>query len=298
MDDRIEGALLGTMIGDALGRPFEGTPRAEMEPLRRAVERRARAPRAWGHSDDAEMMLAVAASIAARGEVDEAHVLESLASSHDPARGYGKGARAAFRVWRVTGSWRRASRALWEEGSRGNGAAVRVAAVAIRHRAGSAEEVREAARRSAAPTHAHEEAHEGAALVALAVWTALNGTGPRALLESLQGYARGGPLEAPLRRVDVALPPEEAARTLGHGVLAIESVPLAVWAHCRNDAFVPALLDAVSSGGDTDSIGAMTGAIAGASHGASAIPRAWIDALEPPARRQARQLAAALSGAR
>ena len=49
---------------------------------------------------------------------------------------------------------------------------------------------------------------------------------------------------------------------------------------------------------DTDSIGAMTGAIAGASHGASAIPRAWIDALEPPARRQARQLAAALSGAR
>jgi len=37
---------------------------------------------------------------------------------------------------------------------------------------------------------------------------------------------------------------------------------------------------AVSLGGDTDTIGAMTGAIAGALHGVEAIPAEWYDALE------------------
>ena len=33
-------------------------------------------------------------------------------------------------------------------------------------------------------------------------------------------------------------------------------------------------------GGDTDTVAAMTGAIAGARHGASSIPGSWLEALE------------------
>lgn len=291
LDDRIEGALLGTLVGDALGRPFEGTPRSDIERLRTALQRRVREPRAWGHTDDAEMMLAVAESVVARGAVHEPHLLDTLASRHEPARGYGKGSRAAFRTWRETGSWQLAGRALWEEGSRGNGGAVRVAAVAILHRGSGADDVRAAARRSARPTHCHEEALAGAEVIALAVWLALNGTAPGGTLERLRRFARGGPLAERMSRVDVGQPVEEAVRALGHGVLAIESVPLAVWAHCRNMSFDAAVMDAVSGAGDTDTIGAMTGAMAGAAYGAAAIPQTWLDALETPARRRARELA-------
>jgi ADP-ribosylglycohydrolase len=45
-------------------------------------------------------------------------------------------------------------------------------------------------------------------------------------------------------------------------------------------AFEEIVSFAVRCGGDSDTIGAMAGAIAGARHGASAIPARWLDALE------------------
>lgn len=292
--DAIEGALLGTMIGDALGRPFEGTPGSERPRLQRALERRVGAPRAWGYSDDAEMMLAVGDSIVACGRVDEAHVMETMTASHDVARGYGKGTRAAFRVWGETASWALASHALWSEGSRGNGAAVRVAPVAALHRESEAKLLRAAARRSALPTHAHEDALAGAEVVALAVWLALRGAEPAELIGTLQAFATSSELDARLQRVDLKSSVDEAVAVLGHDVLALNSVPLAVWAHCRNTSFEGAVVEAVSAGGDTDSIGAMTGAMAGATYGAEGIPSAWVKALEAPGRRRVGELAAAL----
>lgn len=293
-NDRIEGALLGTLIGDALGRPFEGTPVGGLPRLRSAVQRRVTVPRAWGYSDDGEMMLAVADSIATLGDVDEAHVIETMASSHEPARGYGKGARAAFRTWSQTRSWQLASRALWEDGSRGNGAAVRVAPVAIRHWSDSARLVRAAARRSALPTHSHGEAVAGAERVAMAVWLALHGSAPRDVLRELQRESAAGPLTDGIGRIDLDEPVDAAVRTLGHGVLAVESVPLAIWAHGRSHSFESAVVEAVCAGGDADTIGAMTGAMAGATYGASSIPDSWVEALERPARRRVRTLAAKL----
>ncbi|MFK8002430.1 MAG: ADP-ribosylglycohydrolase family protein [Polyangiales bacterium] len=294
MQSRAEGALLGTMLGDALGRPFEGTPLTSRPRLVTAVQRRVIAPRAWGYSDDAEMMLAVGDSIARLGAVDEAHIMETMASSHEVARGYGKGTRAAFRVWRETGSWALSSRALWPEGSRGNGAAVRMAPVAVLHRESSMATLRAAARRSAVPTHAHEEALAGAELVALGVWVALQGVTPTELLEVLRLAAGGTAFNAPLRKLQVVHSPEEAIAGLGHDVFAIESVPLAIWAHCRHRSFEDAVMEAVSAGGDTDSIGAMTGALAGATYGVEAIPKAWAGALETHGRRRVQGLVRAL----
>lgn len=235
------------MLGDALGRPFEGTPRSSRTRLVAAVQRRVNTPRSWGYSDDAEMMLAVGESIIALGDVDEAHVMETMASSHEVARGYGKGTRAAFRVWRETGSWTLSSRALWPEGSRGNGAAVRVAPVAVLHRESDMATLRAAARKSAIPTHTHQEALAGAELVALGVWAALRSATPTELLDALRLAAGGTAFNAPLRKLQVVHSPEEAIAALGHDVFAIESVPLAIWAHCRHRSFEDAVVEAVSA---------------------------------------------------
>ncbi len=256
--NRIVGALVGTILGDALGRPFEGTAAGDLERLRIRVTNRVATPKRWDYSDDAEMMLSVADSLLACRRVDESHLLSTMARSHEPARGYGKGTRAAFRTWRQTGSWWRAARSMWPEGSRGNGAAVRVAPLAVFHRDDELA-VWDAARRSASPTHAHDEARDGAAVIASAVWLGLHGSSPTDSLRAVAKRASTSAIGPHLARIDLAMNTTQA-------VLACESVPLALWAHGRNQSFADAVLEAVCAAGDTHPTGAMTGALARATY--------------------------------
>lgn len=238
------------------------------------------APSAWPHSDDGEMMLAIAAAILEVGEVDEARVLASLAARYDPRRGYGRGARATFEAFEAGASWRDASRAIWPEGSRGNGAAVRVAPIAARWRDAPEDDVAERARRSAQPTHGHEDGASGAAVIAVALQRVLRD-------ESLDGIERLASPALAARIVEAralrSAPVGRAARRLGCGVLATDAVPAALWAFDEGGGFEARVTRAIRMGGDTDSIAAMTGALAGAALGAGAIPAAWLAALEPEA---------------
>ena len=75
--------------------------------------------------------------------------------------------------------------------------------------------------------------------------------------------------------------PDRVRDRLGSNATALGSVATAVYcflAHPRS--FEDALIFSVNLGGDTDSVAAMTGAIAGALHGARAIPPRWRSALE------------------
>jgi poly(ADP-ribose) glycohydrolase ARH3 len=74
--------------------------------------------------------------------------------------------------------------------------------------------------------------------------------------------------------------PEQAA-TLGNGVEALFSVPtaLACFALGSND-YVATVGNAILLGGDTDTIGAMAGALCGAHLGRRAIPERLVQKLE------------------
>ena len=87
-----------------------------------------------------------------------------------------------------------------------------------------------------------------------------------------------GMLDA-IRRVlsDRAL---DIAAVLGTSPLAAESVPAAIAVFLRHpDDFAEASLHAMALGGDTDSIGALVGCLAGATHGYDALPEAWVQAI-------------------
>lgn len=235
------------------------------------------------------MMLGVARSITAIGRVDQALLLAALSSGHEPARGYGRGARAAFACWERTGSWEIASRAAWAEGSLGCGAAVRVAPIALLLHDAPDAVIADAAMRSAIPTHAHEEAIAGAIAMTVAVAAAVRGEPPgecvaRAIAAVPASFAR-------LVADAAALSEEDGAASLATGVRASESVPAALWAFARGGSFESTIERAILLGGDTDSIGAMSGALAGGALGASSIPLAWVEALEAPAKREALALA-------
>ena len=61
---------------------------------------------------------------------------------------------------------------------------------------------------------------------------------------------------------------------------AVSTLEAALWAFNTTNNFRDALVAAVNLGGDSDSIGAVCGQIAGSYYGHSAIPRKWIEAVK------------------
>lgn len=144
-------------------------------------------------------------------------------------------------------------------------------------------------------THVHEDAVEGALVLSVALAAALRGDGIGEIRSVIEAEARG-PLSAKVvdafRMLDERADVRTLAATLGTGVLAIESVPLALALFLRSRDSETAVLDAIRAGGDTDTIGAMVGALCGAMNGVSSFPPHWLAALE--ARDKILGLAAAL----
>lgn len=60
----------------------------------------------------------------------------------------------------------------------------------------------------------------------------------------------------------------------------VETLTAALWAFNTTDSFEEGLIAAVNLGGDSDSIGAVFGQIAGAYYGYSEIPRRWIESVK------------------
>lgn len=283
---RFLGALVGTAVGDGLGAPFEG--RAEVRAAE--VEAVARRQTVLKYTDDTHMMIGVAQSLARCPGFDGADMARTFAENYqqEPWRGYGPGPPRIFGRLKAGAAWDEAARGVYPGGSYGNGAAMRVAPVGLVYRDDPVR-LREVAEKSALITHAHPLGREGAALQACAVALAANlapDTFDRAeFLAGLVAFAAAGVYREKLGRFTaLAEEPEDRERVvagLGNGVAAADSVPAAIFAFwLKAHSFAGAVSYAVSLGGDTDTIGAMTGAIAGAGLGVAAIPAGWRDRLE------------------
>ena len=143
----------------------------------------------------------------------------------------------------------------------------------------------DAARDSALVTHAHPLAVDAAVVQAAAVAAALNDDPP---LEAARSVATCDELKKALaeaaRLLDSHPEPVAVAAALGNRSSAHQSVPAAIYSAAAHNLVEEAITFAVRCGGDADTIGAMTGAIAAAQAGASAIPDRWLDVLEQGAK--------------
>ncbi|MEX2293840.1 MAG: ADP-ribosylglycohydrolase family protein [Acidimicrobiales bacterium] len=136
------------------------------------------------------------------------------------------------------------------------------------------------ARRAAAVTHKDGAAIDGAGIVAAAAALMLqpaSPAGPR-LIEALEHLAIDPVMRTQLHRVARLgrVDPPEAAAIIGTGPTVLETVPAALWAlvHAPG-SFSGALVAAAALGGLRSAILPITGAIAGARHGVSAVPTEW-----------------------
>jgi poly(ADP-ribose) glycohydrolase ARH3 len=247
------------------------------------------------------MMIALAESLIEHGRVEQDQLARAFRAAYEPERGYGGGTRRVLELWAAgTPVAIAAGRLFGGEGSRGNGAAMRIAPVAVRFRDNPRRLCAEAAA-SARVTHAHPVGIDGAVVQAAAIGAALRDQDSlqvacaaartpevRAALQAVGELLTGPPdpdaVRARLGASSGALLGAPSGAGLGASSDAAESVCAAIYSALAHPTFESAVRFAVRLGGDTDTVAAMTGAISGASHGAGAIPRRWLDALEEGAR--------------
>ena len=298
--EKFRGALLGVAVGDALGAPVEGL---DGESARRFYEEHGWKIVSGKYTDDTEMTIGVAESLIACKGFNGSHLAQQFLRNYNESRGYGPGTREVLKMLSEGVSWKEASRKIFGgEGSYGNGAAMRIAPVGLLYHE-NAEKLREVAFKVSEITHAHELAKEGAALLAFAVALACRygcnrytvsaeeeeeaGETKREMLRNLHAFARHRIYKEKLARIEALLhaKDEEEARKrafseLGNGEAAFNSVPTAIFSFLRSHDFRESIVFAISLGGDTDTIAAMTGAVSGAFYGERSIPRDWLKSLE------------------
>jgi ADP-ribosyl-[dinitrogen reductase] hydrolase len=153
----------------------------------------------------------------------------------------------------------------------GNGSLMRATPTAVRFASSSADATMAAARATAAVTHGDPATGWGTALYHVMIQAALRGDDPFAALGD--GLARlPSDQDRYVTMLDRAWQP--AASTLSNGTVW-GCLAQAVWAVRRYDSFPAAVVAAIDLGGDTDTVAAVTGGLAGAIHGVQAIPSRW-----------------------
>lgn len=295
--DRFRGVLLGTHCGDALGMPVEGWTADQIRSEFGLLNNMSHGRLARGSfTDDTEMTLALAqALVDGQGGFEEQQLARTFAEHLHAGRGYGRNTLAILFEVRDRVPWELAVRRKGQTGgSHGNGAAMRVAPVALAA-FGDADRLRDLAVRQARVTgHGHPDALFGAQLQALAVMRALQlglagrPLGGRAFLSELLQELP----EVPAPRFSAALswlldhwdaPATAVVAQVGVGVYIGASLPVALWAALTADPAEGAegmVVRTVNLGGDADTTGAMAGALAGAYYGAAGLPVRWLKALE------------------
>ncbi len=239
--------MYGAILGDMIGSPYEFKDRKKDKDFPLFCEKSR-------FTDDSAMTIAIADALLRTAEQDqwddEAAVKDHFIDCmHEWGRKYpnaGYGGR--FFKWLMLG--RREP-----YGSYGNGSGMRVSPAGWV--SDSLEETRKLARWSAEVTHDHPEGVKGAEAIVSAVWMSRHGSSKdeiRAYINEEFSY-------------DLERTCDEIRPDYDFDVSCQGSVPESIISFLESDGFEDAIRNGVSLGGDSDTIGAMTGSIAEAFYG-------------------------------
>lgn len=276
--DRAVGALLGLALGDALGTTLEFTARDSRTPLTDLVGGGPFRLRAGEWTDDTAMALALGESLLAHAGLDEADLMgrfvrwwrEGAYSCTGHCFDIGMTTRSALARFEATGDPIAGSTG---PRSAGNGSLMRLAPVAIRfwH---DPEARRDAAARQSRTTHGAAEAVDACIAMAEMLAEAIAGASRDEVLRDRPGPWAGAVAAVLSGRWRDR--PREAIASSGYVVHSLEA---ALWCVGRHGDFAGAVLAAANLGDDADTTAAITGQLAGALAGASALPPAWLGRL-------------------
>ncbi len=283
--NRASGVLLGLACGDALGRPIEFRSAERIadqygtvtEMLGGGTHRKP----AGTVTDDTDLALCIARSLVESEAFDGQDIADRFREWYENGPfDIGMMTADAIRTYDRGASWRDAGHQVWQARSEGqnagNGSVMRCAPHAIAFTDDPDTLVR-VSRLSSAITHYDPRCTYGCAI--------LNCT--------IAGYLRDAdaPLETALKRVRDDTPDEliNALRVVPDTIDAeqlnstgyvVHTLQTALYDALTSDSAEEAIVTAVNRGQDTDTVGAVTGALAGARFGVESLPDRWLDTID------------------
>jgi ADP-ribosylglycohydrolase/tetratricopeptide (TPR) repeat protein len=286
---RIRAGLVAFAAGDALGVPWEGRPPRDVDHDQvTAIPSRNGWPRGVTSDDTAQMLLVARHLVATRGQPSERGFLGQLAEGLPNMRGAGPTTRAALARYQQTGQ-------IHATSGDTNGALMRILPAGWAIPATRADRRRDVVTRLTRVTHGGATAVAAACAVAAMASYAVEGCPAEDLIEVGIGEFDQVTREDPAAAVWL-----QTARAAGEGAWrpGPDGVPLDaadtlvallhILATCGNDPD-RAMRYAVSLGGDTDTVAAITGGILGCRNGHPMI--GWLGQIVLPDAKELDELA-------
>lgn len=287
--DRIAGGLLGLLVGDALGVPYEFRPperippasHIEFEPPVGYSRAHAGVP-AGTYSDDGAQALCLLASLLDRGRLDPDDLGRRLLAWYDDGymavdgRVFDVGIQTSQSLGRIRAGVPALEAGLADERTNGNGSLMRVLPLALWH-CGTDAELAADARAQSRVTHGHIRSQLCCALYCLWARRVLDGADDAwgSAAETLRALVQAEP-EA-LRDLETVVRPSNPPAPTGRGYV-VDTLVSAHWA-MEADDFESTVKAAVALGHDTDTTAAVAGGVAGVRHGREGVPARWVEAL-------------------
>ena len=285
---RVAGAVVGSAVGDALGAPFEFGPSGAFSarfPVPGAE------PGAGGEmcggggwdpgeaTDDTQMAVLVAESLLERGGLDLPDVFarfQRWAASEPKDIGL-----QTEDVLTNGEPWDLAAAIHFQVNQRaaGNGSLMRASTSAVHFAPLGQEVTMDAARRLAALTHGDRAAWEGTAVFHELIRVTCEDADPLAALPDVLALVHP---DHRARYATVLAPDWNPGQATEFNGAVWPCLGSAVWALRTTACFEDAVRAAIDLGGDTDTVAAVTGGLAGAYYGLETIPARWTQPLHVP----------------
>jgi ADP-ribosyl-[dinitrogen reductase] hydrolase len=284
MLDRSKGCFIGLAIGDALGAPVEFSDRGTFKPVTNYQDGGPFNLKAGQWTDDTSQALCLADSILSDRGFGQEDFLNRMINwkqhGHNSSTGecFDIGIGTANALWHYEST----GKVPLNANSGGNGNIMRLAPVAIAYHRDT-DKVQEIARLSSLTTHGHISALTCADLLGLMLRNYITGDHVEGDF-SLPGRTEDDPRD-PYMCSDTLYKLSSAAtsnESEWHNISGFSTDTLCAAMYCffNTESFEECVLTAVNLGGDTDSVGAVAGQIAGAYYGLSGIPQKFIDGLQ------------------
>ncbi len=270
---RAKGCMIGQLAGDALGSQVEFQNSDSIRNDYPDGVREIKGSCIWNTiagqpTDDSEMALLLARMLVNKGtyDPDMAFIEYQYWLNSDP--------------FDIGNTIYRGIRGKPDHGSQSNGAMMRISPLGIFGTNYSLEKVAEWAIQDAMLTHPNEVCLKANALFCMAIAYSIGSAiTPGQLYRLIRGWAVD--IDSPeelLGAVNEAekAPPDDYFSQQGWVLIAFHN---ALWQLCYADSFESALVDTVMKGGDTDTNGAICGALLGATYGLGGIPGRWTECI-------------------
>ena len=265
---RAQGALLGQLVGDALGGQVEFSSARTIRERHPGGLRTLEDGGYWGTiagqpTDDSELALMLARTVVRDGGMSQERVRRSY---------WGWLESGPFDVGLTTEV---GLTELPNVESQANGALMRVSPLGIFGWRMPPAELARLAREDADITHPHPVCRDASAAFCVALAHAIRtGEGAEAAHAAALAWARGAKADPDVIATlqAVSAPPADFVRQSGWVRTALQN---AFYRALGVSTLEQGLVDTVMAGGDTDTNGAIAGALLGAVHGRDAVPLAW-----------------------